>query len=76
VNRFNRALEALATKYGPSSINDRIHELDLKNTSVFPGCKQPPSEKDWTFNRTTLVDLGWLFEGVDTKQFSRTTGVT
>jgi hypothetical protein len=66
---LNRAHEALVNKYGSAAINQRIHAMGLKETNVYPGCPQPPDQKDWTSNTTTLTDLGWLFEGVDTKQF-------
>ena len=66
---LNRAHEALVNKYGSTAINNRINAMGLKETRVFPGCKQPPGQKDWSSNTTTLTELGWLFEGVDTKQF-------
>ena len=66
---LNRAHEALVNKYGSAAINKRIHEMGLNQTNVYPGCPQPPGQKDWTSNTTTLTDLGRLFEGVDTKQY-------
>src|SRR5262249_41496062 len=66
---LNRAHEALVNKYGSDTINTRIQKLGLEDTKVYPGCPQPPGVKDWTFNTSTLSDLGKLFEGVDTKVF-------
>jgi beta-lactamase family protein len=66
---LNRAHEALVNKYGFGAINNRVHAMGLKETNVYPGCPQPQGQNDWTSNRTTLSDLGRLFEGVDTKQF-------
>jgi hypothetical protein len=66
---LNRAHEALVNKYGSDAINTRVHQLGLANTNVYPGCQQLPGVKDWTFNTSTLTDLGKLFEGVDTKGF-------
>ncbi len=66
---LNRAHEALLNKYGSANINKRIHDMGLKSTSVYPGCKQPTGKKDWTWNRSTLRELGELFERVDDKTF-------
>jgi hypothetical protein len=66
---LNRAHEALVNKFGSSAINTRIHQLGLNDTNVYPGCPQPTGVKDWTFNTSTLTDLGRLFEGVDTKAY-------
>jgi Beta-lactamase enzyme family/Bacterial tandem repeat domain 1 len=66
---LNRAHEALVNKYGSDPINARIHQLGLGDTNVYPGCAQPPPQKDWHSNTSTLTDLGKLFEGVDTKTF-------
>lgn len=62
---LNRAHEALLNKYGFAAINTRIHALGLTSTDVYPGCPQPAGEKDWTSNRSTLGELGELFEHVD-----------
>jgi Beta-lactamase enzyme family/Bacterial tandem repeat domain 1 len=66
---LNRAHEALVRKYGFKAINDRIHALGLTNTNVYPGCKQPAGKPDWTSNRSTLSELGELFEHVDDRTF-------
>src|SRR6266540_3941160 len=66
---LNRAHEALVNKFGSNAINTRIHQLGLNDTNVYPGCPQPTGVKDWTFNTSTLTDLGKLFEGVDTKVY-------
>lgn len=66
---LNRAHEALLNKYGSAAINSRIHAMGLTNTNVYPGCKQPAGKKDWASNRSTLGELGELFEHVDDKTF-------
>jgi hypothetical protein len=66
---LNRAHEALVNKYGFAAINNRIHGLGLTGTDVYPGCPQPSGQRDWTSNRTTLRELGELFERVDTKSY-------
>lgn len=66
---LNRAHEALVNKYGSAAINDGAHALGLTHTNVYPGCKQPAGRKDWTYNRSTLGELGRLFENVDNKTY-------
>jgi Beta-lactamase enzyme family len=66
---LNRAHEALVKKYGSTAINNRIHQLGLTNTNVYLGCPQPAGKPDWTSNRSTLSELGELFEHVDDKTF-------
>jgi Beta-lactamase enzyme family/Polyglycine hydrolase-like, structural repeat len=66
---LNRAHEALLNKYHSATINKRIHELGLTKTNVYPGCKQGGGKKDWTYNRSTLSELGELFENVDNKTY-------
>lgn len=66
---LNRAHEALVNKYGSAALNARIHALGLAGTDVYPGCKQPSGQKDWTANRSTLGELGMLFERVDDKTY-------
>jgi hypothetical protein len=66
---LNRAHEALLNKYHPATINARIHGLGLTHTNVYPGCKQGGGKKDWTYNRSTLSELGELFERVDNRTF-------
>lgn len=66
---LNRAHEALVKKYGSAAINTRIHALGLTSTNVYLGCPQPAGKKDWTSNRSTLSELGELFEHVDDKTF-------
>jgi hypothetical protein len=65
---LNRAHEALLNKYTPEAITDRIQELGMKRTDMYYGCRHP-DKLDWLSSRTTLVDMGWLFEGVETKVF-------
>jgi len=66
---LNRAHEALLNKYGFAAINSRAHALGLTHTNVYPGCQQPAGKKDWTYNRSTLGELGKLFESVDNKTY-------
>ena len=66
---LNRAHEALVKKYGSTAINNRIHQLGLTNTNVYLGCPQPAGKPDWTSNRSTLSELGELFEHVDDRTF-------
>ena len=66
---LNRAHEALLNKYGSAAINNRAHALGLTHTNVYPGCQQPAGKKDWTYNRSTLGELGKLFENVDNKTY-------
>jgi len=65
---LNRAHESLLNTYGPKQITARVQAMGLKHTDLYFGCKYP-GRKDWLSNRTTLVDMGKLFEGVDTKKF-------
>lgn len=65
---LNRAHESLLNTYGPSQITDRVQAMGLKDTELYFGCKYP-GKKDWLSNRTTLAEMGELFEGVDTRQF-------
>jgi beta-lactamase family protein len=66
---LNRAHEALLNKYHSGAINARVHALGLTHTNVYPGCKQPAGRKDWTYNRSTLRELGQLFENVDNRTY-------
>ena len=66
---LNRAHEALLNKYHSATINARIHGMGLTHTNVYPGCKQGAGKKDWTYNRSTLSELGELFEHVDDRTF-------
>lgn len=65
---LNRAHESLLNTYGPQQITDRAQALGLKRTELYFGCKYD-GMNDWLSNRTTLAEMGELFEGVDTKQF-------
>ncbi len=66
---LNRAHEALLNKYHSATINTRVHAMGLTHTNVYPGCKQGGGKKDWTYNRSTLSELGELFEHVDNRTF-------
>ncbi len=60
-----RTLDAFLSRYGPKSITDRGHQLGLKDTEMHFGCPQGDVKAPWAANRTTLADLGKIFEGVD-----------
>jgi hypothetical protein len=66
----NRTLDALMAKYPPAVLNPRALQLGLSQTQMYFGCPQPngPSAP-WAANRSTLYDLGKIFEGVETLQF-------
>jgi hypothetical protein len=66
---LNRAHEALLNKYHSATINSRVHAMGLTHTNVYPGCKQGGGKKDWTYNRSTLGELGQLFEHVDNRTY-------
>lgn len=61
----NRTLDAFLSKYGPNGITNRGNQLGLKDTEMHFGCPQGNVKAPWIANRTTLVDLGKIFEGVD-----------
>jgi beta-lactamase family protein len=67
---LNTAHEALLNKYTPEAITARMHDSDigLNQTDMYYGCKHT-GKKDWTSSRTTLTDIGELFEGVETRKF-------
>ncbi len=66
----SRTLDALMAKYPPAVLNPRALQLGLSQTQMYFGCPQPhgPSAP-WAANRSTLYDLGKIFEGVETLQF-------
>lgn len=64
---LNRAHESLLTTYGPTAITNRVQQLGLTKTDMYYGCKYP-GKKDWLSSRTTLTDMGKMFEKVDRKQ--------
>ncbi len=67
---LGRAHETLMNTYTPEAITARMHDpaIGLERTELYYGC-QHPGKKNWLSNRTTLSDMGELFEGVDTKKF-------
>jgi Beta-lactamase enzyme family/Bacterial tandem repeat domain 1 len=65
---LNRAHESLLNTYGPGTMTARVQALGLDRTELYFGCKYP-NEKDWLSNRSTLAEMGELFEGVETKKF-------
>lgn len=67
---LGRAHESLMNTYTPEAISARMHHPDigLNSTELYYGC-QHAGKKNWLSNRSTLTDMGELFEGVDTKRF-------
>ena len=67
---LNRAHESLLNTYTPEAISARMNHPDigLNSTELYHGC-QHPGKKNWLSNRSTLTDMGELFEGVDTRKF-------
>jgi hypothetical protein len=65
---LGRAHETLLNTYKPEKITARMHELGLERTDIYYGC-QHPGKNNWLSNRSTLTEMGELFEGVDTRQF-------
>lgn len=68
MHSFGPAHEALLNKYGPKKITARVQQLGLSHTVLYYGCKHS-GQKDWYSNRSTLSELGYLFEAVETKKF-------
>lgn len=65
---LNLAHEELLLEYGPDTIAARARALGLKATRLYYGCHHP-GQKNWLANRSTLADMGKLFEGVDLGTF-------
>lgn len=65
----NRTLDSLLDRYGPSNITSRMRALGLKHTEMHFGCPRPGDRVPWAKNRSTLQDLGRLFEGVERLEF-------
>jgi hypothetical protein len=66
----NRTLDALMAKYPPAVLNPRALQLGLSQTQMYFGCPQPKGPAaPWAANRSTLYDLGKIFEGVETLEF-------
>ena len=63
-----RAHESLLNRWTPEAITARMHQLGLSRTTIHYGC-QHPGKNLWLSNRTTLSDMGELFEGVDVGSF-------
>jgi hypothetical protein len=53
-------------QWGAKTITEQIRRLGLTNTTMYPGCKSKNGRPYFIDSRTTLEDVGWLFEGVDT----------
>jgi hypothetical protein len=65
----NRTLDAFLAKYGPANVTSRGQQLGLASTQMFSGCPQGADMKPWSKNRSTLLDLAKIYEGVDNKTF-------
>lgn len=65
----NRTLDAVLDEYTPTAITNRAHALGLTHTQMYFGCPQPDDSKPWAKNRSTLYELGRIFEGVEQLQF-------
>jgi len=65
---LGRSHETLLNIYTPEAITERVQDMGLDDTVMYYGCKHS-GKPDWLSNRTTLTDMGELFEGVDTKAF-------
>ncbi len=63
-NSDNPIHEALLRKMDIDTLNDIIKNAGLINTVQYYGCKYDPQQKNWADNRSTLEDLGLLYEGV------------
>jgi hypothetical protein len=69
----NRTLDAFLSRYGPDAITDRGQKLGLKDTEMHFGCPQGDVKAPWAANRSTLVDIGKIFEGVDRRTLLKQT---
>jgi hypothetical protein len=65
---LGRSHETLLNIYTPEAITERVQEMGLENTVMYYGCEHS-GKPNWLANRTTLTDMGELFEGVDSKAF-------
>lgn len=63
-----RSLDALLDLYHPTNITKKAQEeFSMPNTEMHFGCQQPGGPAaPWAANRSTLHDLGAMFESVDT----------
>lgn len=66
-----RTLEALFDKFGPDKITRRAQDdLGLLSTRMYFGCSNKVGEgRNWPWNRSTLHEIGRMFEGVELLQF-------
>lgn len=65
---LNLAHEELLLEYHPDTITERVRDMGLTRTQVYFGCKHP-GQRTWLSNRSTLADMGKLFERVDRQVF-------
>lgn len=67
---LNRAHETLLDEFKPHAITSFVRgdAIGMKSTRMYYGCPGK-TKKDWTSSRTTLADMGRLFEGVDSRRF-------
>lgn len=63
----NRTLDAFLNRYTPEAITARAQgEWGMPGTEMHYGCPTDGVERPWAENRSTLAELGQLFEGIDT----------
>ncbi|HET9958202.1 MAG TPA: serine hydrolase [Polyangiaceae bacterium] len=60
----NRTLDSILERYDPDTITTRGRALGLLDTEMHFGCPQPGDPVPWAKNRSTLIDIGRIFEGV------------
>ena len=60
----NRTLDAFLDRFKPDTLTTRAQKSwGLANTEMHFGCPQGSNQAPWSANRSTLVELGKLFEG-------------
>ena len=62
----NRTLDSFLDTFKPDTLTTRAQQAwGLADTEMHFGCPQADSQAPWAANRSTLVDFGKLFEGID-----------
>jgi Beta-lactamase enzyme family/Bacterial tandem repeat domain 1 len=60
----NRTLDAYLARFNPDTLTDRAQkQWGLTSTEMHFGCPRGSNQAPWSANRSTLVELGRLFEG-------------
>jgi hypothetical protein len=63
----NRTLDAFLNRYTPEALTAEAQNVwGLAHTEMHYGCPTDGVDRPWAANRSTLAELGRLFEGVDT----------